>query len=284
MYGAIIGDFIGSIYEYKEFNDSLKKQINVLRRKTSSEEQILLKNNCFYSDDTILTIAVLDSILNKKSYEESIKKYILDASIVCQTNETTFANPFSPRLLQWAKGEKPNDSFGNGAAMRVSPIAYLYDDLETILSETKKCTIVSHNTKEAIDGAQAVATSIYLSRKGYKKDYIKNFIEEKFNYNLNLNIEKLHNEYTFSSTTLTSIPQAIYIFLISNSFEEIMRNALYIGGDTDTIACIAGSIGEAFYGIDQNTIKTVNKKLPNKFINLLNNAYKHINSNKKQSL
>ena len=138
MYGAIIGDFIGSIYEFQEFNESLKKQINHSRRKASSEELILLKSNCFYSDDTILTIAVLDSILSKKSYEESIKKYILDTSIICKTNEETFSNPFSPRLLKWAKGEKPNDSIGNGSAMRVSPIAYLYDDLDTILSETEK--------------------------------------------------------------------------------------------------------------------------------------------------
>lgn len=284
MYGAIIGDFIGSIYEFKEFKDSIKKVINKKRREESSKEKTLFKDNCFYSDDTILTIAVLDAILSNKSYEKTIKEYAKDTSIICQTKEETFPNPFSLRFIKWCNNEIPNNSIGNGAAMRISPIAYMFNDLEKILIEVEKCTSISHNTQEAINGAKAVASAIYLSRKKLSKEQIKIYIEKHFNYDLNFDLEKLHNEYLFSSTSSTSVPHAIYIFLISNSFEEVMRNALYIGGDTDTIACIACSIGEAYFGIDSKLIDIANKKLPNKFINLLNEAYKRINITKKASL
>ena len=281
MYGAIIGDFIGSIYEFLEFKDSIKKIINITRRNDSSKESDLFKDNCFYSDDTILTIAVLDAILNNKNYESKIKEYVADSSLVCPTFENTFPNPFSQRFISWCNNETTNDSIGNGAAMRISPIAYMFDDLDKIMYEVEKCTSTSHNTAEAITGAKAVACSIYFARNKYSKKHIKNYIENEFGYNLNFNLEKLHNEYMFSSTTNSSIPQAIYIFLVSNSFEDIMRNSLYIGGDTDTISCIAGSIGEAYYGIDEELIKKAKEKLPNKFVNLLDKGYKHINSKKK---
>lgn len=280
MYGAIIGDLIGSIYEYAEYKDTKNKVINTTRRKQSSSEENLLKNECFYSDDTILTIAVLDSILNKTSYEKSIKKYANNTCFYPTPKIEGFEGPFSKRFLKWCSNQEENNSIGNGASMRISPIAYLFNDLDTILKEVEKCTITSHNSIEAITGAKAIASAIYLSRKGFSKEKIKHYIEKNYNYDLDLNLEKLHKEYKFSSITSTSIPQAIFVFLISNSFEETIRNALYIGGDTDTIACIAGSVAEAYYGIDKNLIEKVNKKIPKEFINLLEEGYKHINSKK----
>ena len=281
MYGAIIGDFIGSIYEFEEFNDAKNKIVNAGRRKESSEEKNLFKDECFYSDDTILTIAVLDAILNNKSYEDNIKKYANNKSYYARPKIETFEGPFSKRFLKWCNNEQENDSIGNGASMRISPVAYMFDDLDLIMKEVEKCTSTSHNSIEAINGAKAVASAIYFSRKKWNKEKIREYIEENFNYYLNFELEKLHNEYMFSSITSTSVPQAIYLFLISNSYEEIMRNALYIGGDTDTIACIAGSIGEAYYGLDEKLIKKAEEKLPKEFISILKEGYKIINSKKK---
>lgn len=281
MYGAIIGDFIGSLYEYNEFSDSLKHIINTERRKNSSLENELLKDNCFYSDDTILIIAVLDSIINKKDYESTIKEYAKNSNLFPKTKEKTFPNPFSKRFLDWCDNKELSNSIGNGASMRISPIAYLYDDLDKIEEEATKCTITSHNSEEAIKGAKAIACTIYLARKQKSKDEIKTYIETKFNYNLDFNLEELHSNYLFSSLTSKTIPQCIYLFLISKDFEDLMRKCLYIGGDTDTIACISGSIGEAYYGVNNDLIIKVKNNLPKEFVSLLDQAYSFMNNNKK---
>ena len=168
--------------------------------------------------------------------------------------------------------------------MRISPIAYLYDDLNKIEEEVIKCTTTSHNREEAIRGAKAIASSIFLARKRKTKEEIKNYIETKFYYNLNFNLEELHNSYVFSSLTSNTIPQCIYLFLISKNYEDLMRKCLYIGGDTDTIACIAGSIGEAYYGINKEWITKAKSKLPKEFVKLLDKAYSCMNNKKKAIL
>lgn len=279
MYGAIIGDLIGSLYEYEEFLDSRKQIINKDRRKDSSTAKELFKDNCFYSDDTILTMAVLDSIINKKDYEQTIKQYAKNINLFAKTEQKTFPNHFSKRFLDWCDNKEKNDSIGNEASMRISSIAYLYDALDKIEEEVFKCTITSHNSEEAIKGAKAVASAIYLARKRKAKEEIKNYIENNFNYDLNFDLECLHNNYLFSSLTSKTIPQCIYLFLISKDFEDLMRKALYIGGDTDTIACIAGSIGEAYYGIKKEWINKAKNKLPKEFVNLLDLAYFRFNLN-----
>jgi len=277
MYGAIIGDFIGSIYEYNEYKDSKNKIVNTSRRNSSAKEENIFKDNCFYSDDSILTIAVLDAILKGKSYEDSIKEYALEnKDLYVNKKEEGFEGPFSKRFLRWCVGNEKNDSFGNGASMRISPIAYMFNDLEKIMIEVEKCTKSSHDSEEAIIGAKAVASAIYLSRTKHSKEEIKKYIETNFDYNLNFDLENLHKEYMFSSITRSSVPQAIYLFMISNSFEDLLRKCLYIGGDTDTIACIAGSIGEAYFGIDKKLIDLVKEKLPTKYVKLLNEGYKKI--------
>ena len=281
MYGAIIGDFIGSLYEYREFLDSRKQVINEERRKTNSLEKELFKESCFYSDDTILTIAVLDAIINNKDYEKTIKEYATNSSLYSKTNEETFKNPFSKRFLDWCDNKENNDSIGNGASMRISPIAYLYDDLDKIEEEVIKCTVTSHNSEEAIRGAIAIASAIYLARKGKSKEDIKNYVEKNFDYDLNFDLEELHNHYLFSSLTSNTIPQCIYLFLISKDYEDLMRKALYIGGDTDTIACISGSIGEAYYSINADWIIKAKSKIPKEFVSLLDKAYSFMNNNKK---
>lgn len=281
MYGAIIGDFIGSIYEYREFLDSRNKIINKERRKSSSLETELFKDNCFYSDDTILTMAVLDAIISKKDYEETIKQYAINSDLFSKTEEKTFPNPFSKKFLDWCENKELGNSIGNGASMRISPIAYLYDDLDKIHEEVIRCTIPSHNSEEALTGAKAIASTIHLAKKGKNKNEIKTYIENNFGYDLNFDLENLHSNYLFSSLTSNTIPQCIYLFLISTDYEDLMRKSLYIGGDTDTIACIAGSIGEAYYGIKKEWLEKVKNKLPEEFVSLLEKAYSFMNSNKK---
>lgn len=275
MLGAIIGDLAGSIDEYSEFKDSLKKTINLKRRLERLHKKELIDDNSFYSDDTILTIAILDAIINNELYETKLKEYGLKYKDEIPKNIDYFEYMFSPGFIKWCKSNEPGTSIGNGSAMRISSVGYLFNDEETVLKEAKKATIPSHNSKEAVDAASAVALLIYLARKGLNKEQIKEIISTKFNYKLDYDLEELRKIYLFDSTYKV-VPLCIYISLSSNSFEESIRKAISIGGDTDTIACITGSISEALFGIPDKYIDKVYKKLPNEFVKLLKIGYKRI--------
>lgn len=270
MYGAIIGDIAGSTYEYDEF----KEKRNYLDRLKIFKDE-LIKKESFFSDDTILTIAILDSILNDVSYETNLKKYgnLFDKKM---EKENCFTMYFSKNFTFWFRGKHEGNSIGNGSAMRVSPVAYLYDKPAIILEEAKKSALPSHNTKEGIYGAQAIVNAIYFAKTGYDKKQIKFLIERNYGYNLNFDLNELQQNYKFYQTCNTSVPQAIYIALISNSYEETIRNAISIGGDTDTIAAMAGSIAESLYGIPPYLIEQANEKLPEEFKQLLNKGYSRI--------
>lgn len=231
MLGAIIGDIVGSIYEVEEI-----KAINTHPdKKRSYEERITILNNstplfisdCSYTDDTVLTTAIASSLLGKKSFEESLREYGLKE--IELGKDKYGRSRFGKGFVSWLKKEKVGDSYGNGASMRISPIAYFYDDLDVILSKTKEAAIPSHNHEEAILGAQAVNTAIYLSRNNYSKEEIKKELERRFNLDLNFNLEELQHNYRFSSRTSESVPQAIYCFLESTSFEDCLRKSISIG-------------------------------------------------------
>lgn len=270
MLGAIVGDIIGSYYEVLEVN-AIKKEID---KKRCYESRVaildpttpLFTENCSYTDDSILTIAVASSILGDTDYEESLRLY--------GTREMSYGvdqygrSRFGSGFIDWLKEKKEGNSFGNGGAMRISPVAYYFDDLETILKEAKKATIPSHNNEEAIKGAQSVCSAIYLARTNHSKEEIKKYIEDHFNYDLNLDLTDLQKNYRFSSKASNSVPQAIYCFLIANTFEDSIRKAISIGGDSDTIAAITGSISEAFYGIP--------KEIKNQALSYLTPSYRKI--------
>lgn len=275
MLGAIIGDLAGSIDEYSEFKDSLKKTINLKRRLERLHKQDLIDDNSFYSDDTILTIAILDAILNNETYETKLKEYGLKYKSEIPKSIDYFEYMFSPGFVKWCESNEIGKSIGNGSAMRISSIGYLFNDEETVLKEAEKATIPSHNSKEAVAAASAVALSIYLARKGLNKEQIKEIISTKFNYKLDYDLEELRKVYLFDGTYKV-VPLCIYIALLSNSFEESIRTAISIGGDTDTIACIVGSISEALFGIPDKYIGEVYKKLPDEFVKLLKRGYKRI--------
>jgi len=236
MLGAIAGDIIGSIYEGKSI-------------KTKNFD--LFDPPRYFTDDTILTVAIADAILNQKSYAEMLKKY-------CRNYPNV---GYGSNFYQWGHSDnyEPYNSYGNGSAMRVSPVAFAFQDLETVLKEAENTAIVTHNHPEGIKGAKALASAIFLARKGANKLEIKNYIETNFNYNLSQNITEV-----FSSGVACqdSVPQAIIAFLEGNDFEDTIRNAVYIGGDTDTIACMAGSIAHSFYGIPENIKLQILNLLP----------------------
>jgi ADP-ribosyl-[dinitrogen reductase] hydrolase len=272
MYGAILGDIIGSYYEYNEFiskNIDLNKRLEILNYNTP-----LFKDTSKITDDSILTIAIADALINNVSFEIKLKehanKYLKNVS----KTVGYFDNPFSPGFIKWVNGNFQGESIGNGAAMRISSIGYFYDNLKEVLIESKKATECSHNSEQAINGAQAIASSIFLLRNGFSKKELKKYIIDKYKYNLDLELLILQKTNTFKTDCNNTVPLAIFIFLQSNSFEDSIRKAISIGGDTDTIACITGSIAEAYYGVSDvlknkadNYLDDNQKEIINKFYN-----------------
>lgn len=278
MYGAIIGDVAGSIYEVMEINAKKKKTVRSKMERTI----ILDKNTPLFTDmssmtdDSVLTCSIADSILNDVSYEKKLKEYGLRELKL--GDDLYGRSRFGSGFIKWLYDSNNGNSYGNGCAMRISPIGYLFDDLETIKKESKLATITSHNNPESIICSEAVAVSIYLLRNGMSKSNLKKYIEDNY-FKLNFDLEDLRNNYTFTSKALNSVPQAIFIFLESNNFEETIRNATSIGGDSDTIACIAGSIAESFYEIPENLIKEVNKYIPDNYKKIVNEFYLRLEFN-----
>lgn len=275
MLGAIIGDVVGSIYEVDEIKLFKEKRIEYQNRiKILDKNTSLFKSNCSYTDDTVLTCAIANALLIDKDYTKSLRKFGLKE--ISLGLDKYGRSRFGKGFCEWLKGDYIGYSYGNGCAMRISPIANYYTNLTDILEETYKATIPSHNHIESINAAGAVSTCIYLSKLGKSKEFIKKHIEETYGYDLNFDLETLQKTYTFTSRSKNSIPQAIYCFLISSDFEDAIRKAISIGGDSDTIAAITGSIAEAYYGIDKELIKEVEPFLPEYVINITNDFYETI--------
>jgi len=247
MIGAIIGDVIGSRFE--------KNNI-----KTKDFE--LFTSQCSFTDDTVLTIAIADCILNSKDYSTTVKEY---------GRAFPFAG-YGGNFKKWLAGiiKGPYNSWGNGSAMRVSPIGFAYDNETIILEEAKKSASITHNHEEGIKGAQAIAMAIFLARKGKSKQEIKEYIESKFDYDLNRTIDEIRPTYKFDVSCQGSVPESIIAFLESENFEDAIRTAISIGGDSDTIACMAGAISEAYYqAIPKEIIDKTNEYLPERFQNII---------------
>lgn len=234
MIGAIIGDIIGSQFEFINYTSK-----NMMFK---DYKFYMFTEKCKPTDDSTLTIAVLDCLINKKPYPETFKDYA-----------KKYPNAgYGSSFIQWVdrEGYEPYESYGNGSAMRVSPVAYFFDTVEDVLAEAQKSAMPTHNHPEGIKGAQAIALAVYYARKGESKDFIKNQIIERFGYNLNRTLDDIRPTYEFSATCQLTVPEAIIAFLESENFEDCIRKAISIGGDSDTIACMAGAIAEAYYGIE----------------------------------
>ena len=247
MIGAIIGDVIGSRFEW----DNVKTKDFELFTETSR-----------FTDDTVLTIAIADSILSKTTYAEAVKKYGLAYP------HAGYGGTFKKWLAGLIVG--PYNSWGNGSGMRVSPVGYAFETENEVLEASRKSAEFTHNHIEGIKGAQAIAMSIFMSRKGAQKSEIKNYIENKFDYDLSRTIESIRPAYTFDVSCQGSVPESIIAFLESTSFEDAIRTAISIGGDSDTIACMAGAIAEPFYNdIPEEMIENTRKRLPDQFNEVL---------------
>lgn len=249
MYGAIIGDLAGSIYEFEQTKSIEKISIHNL-----------IENNAFYSDDTILTIAIADAILNDKDYEKYLRYYIKKYSSYKPDFEPYFKTTFSPKLMKWSISDSIGHSAGNGAMMRISPIGFMFDSEEEVIENAKLATIPSHNSEESIDAATKIALVIFYLRKGLSKEKIYNKLKIELKY---IPFKK------FNVTCSETIDNCLYVFYYSTGFEDAIRKAVYMGGDTDTNACIVGSMAEAAYGISNNLIDAANKKLPDEFRHIL---------------
>ncbi|TAF08904.1 MAG: ADP-ribosylglycohydrolase family protein [Nostocales cyanobacterium] len=237
MLGAIAGDIIGSIYEF----DNIK-----------TKDFYLFDDRCHFTDDTVLTLAVAEVILNADEFPDQTK--YIDKSQYTQQFKSYYGEypyaGYGGNFVNWANSSsiEPYNSWGNGSAMRVSPIASAFDHLEIVIEEAGHSAEVTHNHPEGIKGAQATAVSIFLARTGYDKTTIKSYIQNTFGYNLEQTLDEIRPTYEYDISCQGSVPQAIIAFLESTDFEDAIRNAISIGGDSDTIACITGGIAEAFYG------------------------------------
>lgn len=254
MWGAVIGDLAGSIYEF----DQVKKARPV-------EVKELMPDDSFFSDDTILTVAVLDAIQNDRDYEKYLKAYATKYLQYKPNFSPYFRSPFSPGFTKWVRGEGEGKSTGNGAMMRVSPVGFMFDSEEEVRENARLATIPSHNSEEAIKGAELVALTIFYARKGYSKEEIL----EK----LNIDLKYVPFE-SFNSTCVTTIDNCMYALFTSNSFAESMEKVISYGGDTDTNACIVGSMAEAMYGVPKILIRKAKEKLPKDFVKVLERGYK----------
>lgn len=233
MYGAIIGDIAGSRFEHKNFR---------------SKDFVLFTPESRFTDDTVCTIATMDWLNNgdNKNYSIYLRKWYK------KYPKAGYSRLFS----EWAKDvrKKAYGSYGNGSAMRVSPIGIFGDIEPYVLAFAEKSSVVSHDHIDAINGAQAIALAVMLAKHKEDKAKIKETIENKFGYNLDYNYENLVVENKFDTRSKTTVPLAVYCFLISNSFEDAIRTAISIGGDSDTIANMTGSIAGEYYKIP-NEIK-----------------------------
>ena len=266
--GAIIGDIAGSRFEFnpirsKEFE--LLKEEHSLDTKQSYSEY---RSTCHFTDDTVMTIAVANALLESNGNLENLKEMTVK-NLKYYGREYPFAG-YGSRFKSWLKFDNvgPYYSFGNGSAMRISAVPYFAKSLEEVKTLSKLVTEVTHNHPEGIKGAEAVAVCIWLAMNGYNKDYIKNYVEENY-YNLDYDYDELLEFYTFDETCQGSVPQSIFAFLISNSYEDALRTAISMGGDADTMACIAGSIAGVYYGIPEDIYNDALCFIPTNFINVI---------------
>ena len=243
MIGAVIGDIIGSRFEFNNHR---------------SEDFTLFTEKSKVTDDTILTIATADCLLHNKEYANTYQVYSQ------KYPNGNYGGMFSEWI--YASNPKPYDSFGNGSGMRVSPVGWFYSNPEDTLKEAEKSAVVTHNHPEGVKGAQSIAMAIFLARNGSSKEEIKSAIESKFNYALDFQLDILRKTNKFDETCQVTVPQSIYCILISNSFEDAIRKAISIGGDSDTIACMTGGIAEAFYKeISEDILANAQKVIPLEF-------------------
>ena len=255
MLGAIIGDSIGSRFE---FGNAPRKGFE------------LFTNECSFTDDTVCTIAVADAVLNERSYKESLLEW-------CARYPEPMGG-YGSRFESWLRSpdSAPANSFGNGSAMRVSSIGWLFNGFHAVLDEARRSAEVSHNHPEGIKGAQCIAASIYWLRTcRVSKDELEEAVGRRFGYDIPplRNVYKIGSEGHFDATCQETVPMALRCFLHSENFEDAVRLAVLADGDTDTKAAITGSVAEAHYNVPEKLIEQACDRLPVEMLSVLERFY-----------
>ena len=232
MLGAIVGDIVGSIYEFDNHR---------------SKDFPLFQDRCDFTDDTILTIATADALMGDWDFASKYRRY-----------GVRYPSSYGGFFRRWIhdESEGPYNSFGNGSAMRVSPVAWFEDKEHRVMELAKRSAEVTHNHPEGIKGAQATAMAILWARQGLSQSEIVREVEKAFGYDISTPIDEVREYYEFDVTCQGSVPEAIRCFLEADGFEDAIRNAISIGGDSDTIAAITGSIAEAKWGVPDDIADT----------------------------
>ena len=249
MYGAILGDIIGSPYEF-------------LHKKEDPDFPLFERRSRF-TDDSVMTIAVAEALMRAREEgliseseagpgaEKRVKELLVDSM---KTWGRRYPDSgYGGRFFGWlfTGDREPYNSYGNGSAMRVSPAGWMFGDLETTRTVARWTAEVTHNHPEGIKGAESTAAAIFLARTGHDKEYIKDYVIREFGYDLGRTCSEIRPGYSFDETCQGSVPESIICFLEGDSYEEAVRLAVSLGGDTDTMACIAGSMAEAYYGVPE---------------------------------
>ncbi len=256
MLGAITGDIVGSVYEWNNIK---------------SKDFELFSPAAFFTDDTVLTVALAEAIMKNKDYGLLMKEYYRrypDAG-------------YGGRFHHWAQNDdaEPYNSWGNGSAMRTSPVGFAFDNLDEVLEKAEHYAAFTHNHPEGIKGAQATAAAIFLARTGTGKSDIRNFISQRFNYNLTRGLDEIRPLYKFNVSCQETVPEAITAFLEATDFEDAIRNAISLGGDSDTLACITGGIAEAFYGLPEEIKRKTMSFLDEKLKEVVTEFYRKFGHN-----
>lgn len=255
MYGAILGDIIGSPYEFD-------------RSGKTKNFPLFSPHSCF-TDDTVMTIAVAEALLDAPEDDDRIREALIKSM---QKWGRLYPDAgYGVRFCDWllCSDPQPYNSWGNGSAMRVSSVAWLYDDLDTVRRMARLSAEVSHDHPEGIKGAEATAAAIFLGRTGHTKAQIKAYIEETFHYDLSRTCDQIRPAYHHVESCQETVPEAITAFLEGESFEDVIRTAVSLGGDCDTLTAIAGSIAEGFYGVPEALIAECEDRLDDALLAVL---------------
>lgn len=267
MYGAILGDMVGAPYEFDRGNKS--KDFEMFNR------------DVHYTDDSVMTFAVADAILKAgiDADEQTMKKNFVDC-MQKWGNKYPHAG-YGGRFAGWLRSRDPQpyNSWGNGSAMRVSPVGWLFDTMERTREVARWSAEVTHNHPEGVKGAEATAAAIFMARNGAGKTEIRDYVTGNFGYDLSRTCDEIHPGYYHVESCMETVPEAMTAFLEGVDFEDAIRTAVSLGGDCDTLTCIAGGIAEAFFGIPAKMVQEVKKRLENDMLQVLSRFNEQLGRN-----
>ncbi|MBR6004597.1 MAG: ADP-ribosylglycohydrolase family protein [Clostridia bacterium] len=263
MYGAILGDIIGSPYEF-DMGDKTK-------------DFPLFSARSKFTDDSVMTVAVAQALLDSEGKTDDE----IRAALVDSIRRWGLKYPdagYGVRFNGWLHSENPQPygSFGNGSAMRVCAAGWLYDTLDETRQKAKLSAEVTHNHPEGIKGAESVASAIFLARNGKSKDEIKQDIIDDSGYDISRSCDEIRPFYRHVESCQQTVPEAITAFLEGEDFEDVLRTAVSLGGDCDTLTCIAGSMAEAFYGVPDNLKEECRSRLPAEMLAVVDRFYERV--------